>query len=474
LRIFLSKDPSKIRKGVIMKNARNPLNSVKQNPFLSGLEILNPNSAGIDIGSREHWVCIAPHLIKNNIRKFSAFSCGLRAISKWLKKYQVDSVVMESTGVYWIPLYDVLDADGFKVELCNARDAKNTPGRQKTDAKDCAWLQKLYTFGLLKPSFIPSLEIRSIRVLMRYRERLIQENSRQILRMQKSLALMNVLLYKVVSEITGETGMNIIKAIIAGNTNPESLIQFKHPKIVASDSNFLKALDGTYRPVHIKTLSLEVEHYEYINRKIEELDQCINEKLVRLAGDNPETSKFIQSEFLTKKSKIQSDADLLYNLIGVDLTKVPGLNPLSIRKLISETGIDMSKWKDSRHFTSWLRLAPNNKISGGKILSNHTLQHKPNAARIFRMCASSLRNSNTFLGSFLRRKKAHKGYPKALTATARKIAVIYYTMLKYNVDYVELGVDHYRVDNSTKIIRNLHKAANKFGYILIEKKKGTD
>ena len=446
-----------------MKRTNLGTKSVKTKPKFNSLTLVNPNSAGIDIGSKEHWVCISPHLVKDNIRKFEAFTCGLRAISSWLKKHQVESIAMESTGVYWIPLYEVLSADGFDVILCNAREAKNVPGRQKTDAKDCAWLQKLHSYGLLSASFIPSTEIRAIQSMTRYRDALVRESSRHILRMQKSLSLMNILLHKVITDITGKTGTNIIKAIISGTTDAKELLSFKDKAVKASNELFLKALDGNYQEVHIRLLSYELEQYENTVNLIKLLDYSINESLYSLSQNNL-SEITLNSNRLSKKEL--TFHQILICLTGVDLTQVPGFSTLSIMKLVGETGIDMSKWKDAKHFTSWLRLAPDNKISGGKILSSRTQRYKPRAARIFRMCAATLGKNKSYLGYFLRKKKSQKGYPKALTATARKLATIYYLMLKNQTSFVELGEDYLIRNNQEKAIRRLKKSAMRLGFSL--------
>lgn len=442
-----------------MNNTKKTRNKVKKNVEFNGLTVKNPNSAGIDIGSRDHWVAVAPHLTKDRIRSFPTFTCNLHEISNWLIDCNVQTIAMESTGIYWIPLLDILEDSGFEVNLCNARHVKNLPGRQKTDALDCAWIQKLHSFGLLSASFIPNIEIRALRTLMRYRENLTQENTRHVLRMQKFLTLMNVLLPKVLSDITGQTGTNIIKAIIAGKTNPKQLLKLKNKKVKASDELFLKALEGDYQHFYIKALSYEMKHYEYIAEKIRTVDIDTDMQLTKMI-------KLSSPEY--DDSIVLSDVDKLIALIGVDLTQVPGFSVLSIRKLISETGLDMSKWKDAKHFSSWLRLSPSAKKSGGKMVNSETLSNKPRAAIIFRMCAGSLRKNKSPLGDFLRRKMAHKHYAKAITATARKLSVIYYNMLKFKSPYVQLDPDYYAQQHKERVINNLRKSAERLGFSLIE------
>ena len=294
---------------------------------------------------------------------------------------------------------------------------------------------------------------------MRYRERLQSENSRHVLRMQKVLTQMNVLLPKVLSDITGKTGTDIIKAIISGKTDPEYLMQFKNKQVKASDENFLKALNGNYQDFYIKILSNELIYYEYFKEKIEKIDNEVSylfTKMIKSANNSYDDSTIL------------TDAEMLIALTGVDLTRVPGLKILSIRKLISETGLDMSKWKDSSHFSSWLRLSPHSKISGEKKLSSSTLRHKPRAAIIFRMCANTLRRSKSYLGDFLRRKTAQKHYGKAITATARKLSVIYYNMLKNKTPYKDLGENYYNFNYKKRSLKRLSNYARCLGYSIVK------
>jgi transposase len=366
---------------------------------------------------------------------------------------------MESTGIYWIPLYDMLEEYGFEVFLCNATQAKNLPGRQKTDYHDCVWIQKLHSYSLLNNSFIPELTIRDFRNLMRYRERLTQDKSRFVLRMQKLLTQMNILLPKVLSDITGKTGMSIIKAIISGNTEPEQLLKLKNNRVKASNKTFLKALQGNYDTSLIKLLNFELKQYETTDSLIFDVDKEIDITLLNMHISNSDGN----SEMIKL-----SERDMLIAYTGVDLTEVPGFDILSIRKLIAETGTDMSKWKDPKHFTSWLRLSPHSKISGGKLYSSKTLKHKPRAAVYFRICANTLQSSKSYLGDFYRRKKAQKTPGIARTATARKLAVIYYNMLKYKISYIELGEDYYASKYKLRSIKQLHNYANFLGYHIVK------
>jgi len=372
---------------------------------------------------------------------------------------------MESTGVYWIPLYEVLEERGFDLNLCNAKHAKNVPGRTKTDRYDCKWLQKLHTYGLLSASFIASSEIRELKVLMRHRDNLIQESSRHIQRMQKTLTYMNVLLHKVVSDITGYSGMRIIRAILAGETDSHKLVKYRHKTVKASEEEIVKALEGNYRFEDLFILKQVVESYDFVIKQISEFDSAIDDLFSGL--DKQADNKKNPLPKVKKSSKVNySERVQLYEIFGVDLIQIPGLSALTLRKLIGEVGLDMSRWKNFKNFTSWLGLSPNRKVSGGKVLSERTNQVQSKAAGIFRMAASTLRTSDTFLGGFLRRKKSHIGSAKAITATARKIAVIFYTMVKEKISYQELGAEYYEQKYKERSVKRLMRQAKRLGFSL--------
>ena len=439
--------------------------AVKKNGKIDELNVINPKAAGIDIGSGEHWVCVPESSSKDNIRKFGTFTFALLEMANWLSECGVTTVAMESTGIYWIPLYEVLESRGFEVNLCNAKHAKNVPGRAKTDRCDCSWLKKLHTYGLLSASFIPPANIRELKSLMRHRENLVRESSRHIQHMQKALTSMNVLLHKVVKDITGKTGMQIIRAILGGDTNPRELVKYRHPSIKASDEEVVQALEGNYRFEHLFILKQAVESYDFVIKQIAEFDSCIDILLSQM--DKKEDNKKNPVPKTKRPANVSySSQVLLYEIFGVDLLQIPGLSALSIRKLIGEIGLDMNRWKNSKYFTSWLGLSPNRKISGGKVLSEKTNKVQSRAACIFRMSASTLWKSNTYLGGFLRRKKSQIGSAKALTATARKIAVIVYTMVKEKVSYQELGAEYYEQKYKDRSVKRLLRQAKRLGFSL--------
>lgn len=439
--------------------------TVKKNAKVDELMVVNPNSAGVDIGSGEHWVCVPESSCEENIRKFGTYTSDLKKIADWLYECGVTTVAMESTGVYWIALYEVLESRDFEVNLCNAKHAKNVPGRTKTDRADCGWLKKLHTYGLLSASFIPPASIRELKVLMRHRENLIRQSSRHIQHMQKALTFMNVLLHKVVKDITGVTGMKIIRAILSGETNPRKLVKYRHKTIKAGEEEMVKALEGNYRFEHLFILKQAVESYDFVIQQIAEFDSTIDDLFSQL--DKQEDNEKTPVPKAKRPSGVSySEQVQLYEIFGVDLLQIPGLGALSIRKLIGEIGLDMNRWRSSKYFTSWLGLSPNRKVSGGKVLSEKTNQVQSRAACIFRMSASTLWKSNTYLGGFLRRKKSQIGSAKALTATARKMAVILYTMVKEKISYQELGAEYYDQKYKERSVKRLMRQARKLGFSL--------
>jgi len=316
---------------------------------------------------------------------------------------------------------------------------------------------------MLNPSFIPEKSIREIKVLTRHRNKLTHENNRNVLRMQKSLTLMNFYLHHVVSDITGKTGMNIIHAILNGVADPEELVKHRNIRIKKSKEEMIKALQGNLQFEHLFILKQAVESYQHVCNQIEQCDIAISDLFSQLK----QTNKPHSDDEEKANQKIDFSNDLI-NIINVDLLKVPGFNILSIQNLISETGTDMSKWEDSKHFTSWLGLAPNNKITGGKIYNTSTKKINNRASQTFRNCANTLRCTKSFLGDFFRRKIARIGYKQALTATARKLSVIYYTMMKNKIDYIDLGENYYYEMNKEKVIKKMIKQAEKFGMKLVQ------
>jgi transposase len=436
------------------------------------MPIIHPHAAGIDVGAEEHWVCVPADRDAQPIQKFSAFTCDLHRLADWLTACRITTVVMESTGVYWIPLFQMLEARGFAVALVNARHVKNVPGRPKTDRFDCRWLQRLHSYGLLASSFRPPAAICQLRSLLRHRDSLIQMSVKHIQHMQKSLDQMNLHLHHVISDVTGVTGMRIIRAIVAGERDPHTLAQHRDYRIKSSQDTIAKALEGDYRPEHVFTLTQSLELYDFTQKQIAHCDQEIERVLSAFdALVDPETHPLPPPTTAHRQPQRNEPAfDLrthLYRITGIDLTQVPGLQPLTIHTVLSEVGLDMSKWPTDKHFASWLGLCPDNRISGGKVLSTGSRPVQNRASRALRMAAQSLRTSSSYLGAFHRRMRSKLGPAKATTATAHKLAKIIYHMLQEKTSYRERGAEYYMHKDHERKLRQLRKQAKRLGFDMV-------
>jgi transposase len=433
------------------------------------LKIKYPDAAGIDIGSSVHYVCVPEGRDTQYVRKFGAFTADLYELAKWLKKCRIKTVVMESTGVYWIPLFQILEDKGFEVKLANARYVKNVPGR-KSDVQDCQWLQQLHSYRLLQGSFRPEQQICSLRSYIRQRETLTKSASTHIQRMQKALTQMNLLLHKAITDITGTTGIRIIQAILEGERDSHKLSLLRDQRVKNDAETISKYLEGDYREEHLFTLKQEFELYKIYREKITECDQQIATCYAHI--DTKVGQKILQNQRKKTPDKNHPHFDLhgeLQRITGVDLTKIPGLDILAIQTIISEVGLDPHRWPTEKHFVSWLGLNPSNKITGEKVFSTRTRKVVNRASMAFRLAAFSISRSQNALGAFFRRIRSRLGSPKAITATARKIACIFYRMLKYGQDYVELGLEQYEKKYKERIVKNLQKKAAELGLALIPK-----
>lgn len=440
----------------------------------SSLPILFPDTAGIDIGSKSHFVAVPSERDSNHVREFSTFTADLYRMVDWLKDCKIKTIIMESTGVFWIPTFELLESNGFDVKLVNARHVKNVSAH-KTDVLDCQWLQQLGTFGLLKGAFRPADAILPLRTYLRHRDMLIKSAATHILHMQKALTQMNLQLHNVISDITGTTGMAIIKNIVAGVTDPKVLATFRNERCHNSEEVIEASLVGNYRAEHLFSLKQALELYDFYTQKITECDLQIKELAKKLETKcdlkklNQLQKKSIRKES-KKLRKHEYSFDLSTELIritGVDLTKIPSIGASTALTIVSEIGLDMSRWRSAKNFASWLGLCPGNKVSGGKKLSGKT---KPCANRVaiaLRNAASSLYRSECAFGAFLRRMKARLGSPKAITALAHKLAKLIYIMLKYGHEYVEKGVEFYEEMYRKRREASLKKKAKDLGYILI-------
>jgi len=434
----------------------------------AGLPIIHERAAGIDIGSRFHVVAVAPNLTDEPIQTFQAFTGDIERMADWLVAVGVRTVAMESTGVYWVPVYEVLESRGIDVVLTNAREARAVPGR-KSDVNDAQWLQRLHACGLLRASFRPGREIAALRVYLRQRERLLDYAAAHIQHMQKALTFMNLQLHHVVSDITGVTGMRIVRAIVNGQRDPQVLATMRDVRCKATVQTVEAALVGNYQPEHVFALAQAVALYDFYQACVAECDIEIERSLVVLNADKlPPATALPKARHRTKQpNEVNFDVRaVLYQLTGRDLTQIHGIGPYLALRLIAECGTDLSKWRTAKHFTSWLTLSPGCKISGGKVLSAHTRKTTNRVAAHLRLAAVTVGRTSTALGAFYRRLAARIGKAKAVTATARKIAVLFYNAMRFGMEYQDPGAEHYESKYRERVLKNLHRRAAEFGYTL--------
>jgi transposase len=427
------------------------------------------DAAAIDIGAKMHVAAVPPDRDTEPVRSFGTFTGDLQRLADWFERCGVRTIAMESTGVYWIPVYELLEQRGFEVMLVNARDAKHVPGR-KTDVSDAQWLRRLHEYGLLRPSFRPQGELAALRAYLRQRERLLDYAASHIQHMQKSLMQMNVQLHHVVTDITGATGMRIIRAIIAGERDPAALAVHRDRRCHATVEVISAALTGNWRDEHVFALGQALELYDAYQAKLTDCDAQIEAVLRRLrnvakpAGPLPAA----RHRDNTANAPAFDARAALHAVLGVDLTQIHGLGASLALKLIGECGTDLTAWPDAKHFTSWLCLAPANKISGGKILSTRTRRSGSRAAALLRLAAVTVGRTQTALGAFYRRLSARVGKAKAVTATARKIAALFYNTLRHGMAYSDPGASYYEQRYRARVLSNLQRRAKSFGYVLQE------
>jgi len=441
---------------------------------------MNPCVAGIDIGASSVFICIGFTDGHQEIREYLTFTEDLKNMLTWIQQNSIQSVAMESTGVYWIPVYDILAQAGVEVMLVNAYYLKTVPGR-KTDVKDCQWIQQLHAYGLLRGSFRPDDEGVMLRGYVRQRSRLFELASQQVQLMHKALVQMNLQLNHVVSDITGATGMNIIRAIVSGERSPAVLAKYRDYRCKKEEREIAKALDGNYRQEHLLALEHALAAYDFFHRQAFECEEAIEQMLAKWEKQiestpvqNPcqerssKNGRGIQKKTKYNLSPYHFEAESsLEKILHVNLTDIPGLDVNGIMKILAEIGLDTSKWSSVKHFTSWLGLCPGNKISGGKILSGKTKPSANRAAQAFRLAANSLYSSKTALGAYFRRMRARLGAPKAITATAHKLAKILYTMLKERKSFIEVGQAVYEQAYKERQLLSLQKRARELGYGLV-------
>jgi transposase len=429
-------------------------NTGKTKKFVS-MPLVHPNAAGIDVGDTMFSVAIPVGKDTIVVKEFGAFTCDLRAISECLQHNGIETVAMESTGVYWKQLFSVLVRDGFEVYLVNAKSTRNITGR-KDDENDAMWIQRLHSCGLLKSCFLPDEHTETLRTLVRFRKNLIQDSTRYILRMQKSLELMNIKVHTVISDITGKTGTAIIEAIIEGERKPQKFMSMIDKRIKASKETLLKSLEGNWRREHLATLKLSYQMYKIFQMKIEECEEEIEQTLQEYQSkeviETPAVMKKKNRDGKKQKPKTKTKSSpridicsYLKKIHGVDVLEIYGISEAGALEILGETGTDLSKWDTEDKWVSWLNFCPNNKVTGGKLISSMRLKKKPNlATQAFRAAANSLSRSDHWLGDYFRRMRSKGGTKYAIVATARKLAIIYYRMVRYKESFNPVDLKQYQ------------------------------
>jgi transposase len=410
------------------------------------MPLVHLDAAGIDIGDSLHVVAVPSDRDPVNVRRFGGFTEDLERIANWLQECRIDTVAMESTGVYWKNLFAVLIERGIDVYLVNAKHTRNITGK-KDDESDAEWIQRLHSCGLLKSSFLPDDRTETLRTLVRHRRSLTQDSSRYVLRMQKALELMNIKIHTVINDITGKTGISILKAIIGGERNAQNFLPLIDGRIKAKPESILKSLQGHWREEHLFLLKQCYNLYQHMQLQIEVCDREI-EKVLQLMANSEDKEVPLPGGGKKRKSKNQprfNTVNYLKEIHKIDVTQIFGISEISALEILSETGTDLSKWATENRFVSWLNLRPNNKITGGKLISSQLLKKKPNAAsQAFRMAANSLKQSKNWLGDYFRRMRSKGGQKYAIVATARKLAIIYYKMVRYKQPFTPFNLDKYR------------------------------
>jgi transposase len=442
-----------------------------QNEELS-LEVVHPDAAGIDIGNESHYVAVPPSRDSQPVRCFGCTTAELKTMAEWLKQCGIRTVAMQSTGVYWIAVYDILEAAGLEVYLVNARETKNLPGR-KTDVQESQWLMKLHTYGLLRNSFRPSLEVRMLRTYWRQRQDLVQSAGRHIQRMQKALTQMNIQLANVISDISGVTGQAIIKAILGGERDPRELAAYRNPWVKASEEEIARSLEGNWQEDQLFVLRQEQDGYEFCQKQMVECDRQLARYLTQME-DGSEGATLPNETRKGRRKKKKGNApqfDLrqdLFRMVGMDLTQMDGIDVMTAMTILSEVGWDMSKWKSENNFVSWLKLCPDNKISGGKIIGKGRMPTNNRATNALRMAASTLRESDSYLGAQFRRFRSRLGPAAGTKAMAAELARLIYRMLRYGMKYVDQGAEFYEVQHRKRQVIYLKRKAAQLGLQITE------
>jgi transposase len=431
----------------------------------SGLTLTHPNAAGIDIGCASHYVAVPPDRDDEPVREFRSFTADLNRLADWLDACGVDTVAMESTGVYWIPLFELLERRGFTVLLVNARHVKNVSGR-KSDVLDCQWLQQLMSFGLLRGAFRPADEVCVLRALTRQRAMILRSQARFVQHMQKALTQMNIQLATVISDVAGETGQAILRAINAGERDGRKLAALKNSRIHASADEIAASLQGNWRAEHLFALKQALDAFDFCGIQLSQCDAEIDAQLQRLHAHDGDPAKGKKRSRARNAPKFDLRRQL-FQMCGVDLTRIDGIDVTTALVVVSETGTDMSRFPSDKHFASWLGLCPGTKITGGKVMSGKTKRVANRAAQALRLAAAALRSSKSALGAYYRRLCTRMDKGKAVTAAAHKLARLIYAMLTKGEEYTDAGQDYFEERYRERVLRKLTERAMKLGMHIV-------
>jgi transposase len=430
------------------------------------LQVAHPDSAGIDVGKRRHYVAVDPDRFEQPVRNFGTFTEDLEALAAWLRECGVKTVALESTGVYWIPLYEVLDRAGFEVHLVNPRATKQVSGR-KSDVLDCQWLWQLMTYGLLKGAFRPADGVCELRAYVRQRSRLIQDSSRCVQHMQKALSEMNVQLDSVLSDLMGKTGERILRAIVAGERDGQVLAQHRDRRVKADAETIARSLQGNWRDEHLFALEQALARYDFLQGQIQGCEQRVLEVLDKLGGDQSEDRPDTPLAKPARHVRDRAMQKALRRMLGVDLTAIPTVALETALTVASEIGPDLSRFPSSSHFCSWLTVAPGTRISGERSLGGRAPKRINRAGQALRLAASNARHSESFIGAAHRARLTRLDKPRAIKATAHHLARLIYAMLTQGQEYVEQGIEQFEAQRRDRQIRNLHQKAKHLGYTLL-------
>jgi transposase len=440
---------------------------------VEALPVQHPHAAGIDIGSRSHWVCVGFTAEADSalVCEFATHTDGLYQIVAYLREHQVSTVALEATGVYRIPLLEILQQEGFEVLLVDPAYTRQLRGRPKTDRKDAQWIYRLHSVGLLPAAFRPADLIVVLRSYVRQRGSIVHQAGQCIQRMQKALEQMNLKLTTVIDDITGQTGRRILQAILRGTRDPEKLAQHRHPSCRHSVAEIAQALRGNYRAEHLLALRLAYEAWTFLQGQLDQVDAAIETHLKKMGSprDLPALpAKRCRSGRKANDPRFDVRA-ALYRIIGMDLTELEGLSEATVLSVVSEVGLDMRRFPTVKHFCSWLGLCPQWRKTGGKVKSSHTRAGPNRAATALRLAAGSLHRSRSALGAFLRRMKSRLGKAAGITATAHKLARLLYWSLSKGLAYAKQTQEHYEQEQKQRARQQLHKQARRLGLELIER-----